>query len=149
MENNVCKKAEGQTENVRNDIFDAVDVGAVEPNGEKTFNYVLTIPQVPISSNNDEKDSIKNSYKINVKVCKSWEMSDIADCDFEVVADVPFGGEVDVSVPITIGNIPHKKTFQTFDNKDGELHHLTADWASKYPNLPGHTGEKYISYKSV
>ena len=69
VENNVCKKADGQTENVRNDIFEAVDVGAVEPNGEKTFNYILTIPQVPISSNNDEKDSIKNSYKINVKVC--------------------------------------------------------------------------------
>ena len=78
----------------------------------------------------------------NVQYCSS-------DWRIEVVADVTFGGEVDVSVPITIGNIPHKKTFQTFDNKDGELHHLTADWASKYPNLPGYTGEKYISYKSV
>ena len=71
LENNVLKKAEGHSENVRNDIFEAVDVGAVEPNGEKTFNYVLIIPQVPISSNNDEKDSIKNSYKISVKVCSS------------------------------------------------------------------------------
>ena len=69
VENNVWKKADGHTENVRNDVFDAVDIGAVEPEGEKTFNYVLTIPEVPISSNNDEKDSIKNSYKINVKVC--------------------------------------------------------------------------------
>ena len=68
LENTVWKKADGQTENVRNDIFEAVDVGAVEPNGEKTFKYLLIIPQVPISSNNDEKDSIKNSYKINVKV---------------------------------------------------------------------------------
>ena len=77
MENNVCKKAEGHTENVKNDIFEAVDVGAVEPNGEKTFNYILTIPQVPISSNNDEKNSIKNSYKINVKVCRSVEKCSI------------------------------------------------------------------------
>ena len=77
----------------------------------------------------------------NVQYCSS-------DWRIEVVADVTFGGEVDVSVPITIGNIPHKKTFQTFDNKDGDLHHLT-DWASKYPSLPGYTGEKYISYKSV
>ena len=68
VENTVWKKAGGHTETVRNDIFEAVDVGAVEPNGDKTFNYVLIIPQVPISSNNDEKDSMKNSYKISVKV---------------------------------------------------------------------------------
>jgi len=133
VENTVWKKAGGHTETVRNDIFEAVDVGAVEPNGDKTFNYVLIIPQVPISSNNDEKDSIKNSYKISVKV----------------VADVTFGGDVAVSIPITIGNIPHKKAFQTFDSKDGELHQLSSDWATKYPNIPGYTGEKYISYKAV
>lgn len=69
--------------------------------------------------------------------------------DVKVVADVTFGGEVAVSIPITIGNIPHKKAFQTFDSKDGELHHLPSDWATKYPNIPGYTGEKYISYKSV
>ena len=72
------------------------------------------------------------------------------DVDKSGAADVTFGGEVDVSIPVTIGNIPHKKSFQTFDNKDGELHRLTiADFNQKYPNLPGYTGEKYISYKSV
>ena len=77
------------------------------------------------------------------------ELYPVARC-WQEVADVTFGGEVDVSIPVTIGNIPHKKSFQTFDNKDGELHRLTiADFNQKYPNLPGYTGEKYISYKSV
>ena len=149
LENTVWKKADGHTENVRNDIFDAVDVGAVEPNGEKTFNYLLIIPQVPISSNNDEKDSIKNSYKINVKVCSSV-LKIVFITHIKVVADVTFGGEVEVSIPVTIGNIPHKKSFPSFTKQDGDLHHLTLpNWTEKYPSLPGHTGEKYISYKPV
>ena len=61
-----------------------------------------------------------------------------------------FGGEVDVTIPVTIGNIPHKKSFPSFQKQDGELHQISlSDWKDKYPALPGYTGEKYISYKPV
>ena len=51
-----------------------------------------------------------------------------------------------VSLPVTIGNIPHKIAFQTFDDKD-EFLKLPETWTKKYPSLPAHTGNKYISYK--
>ena len=52
-----------------------------------------------------------------------------------------------VIIPVTIGNIPHKIAFQTFEDKGEELQELPKSWTQKYPNLPGHTGNKYISYK--
>ena len=52
-----------------------------------------------------------------------------------------------VSLPVTIGNIPHKIAFQTFDDKGEDFQRLPDNWTQKYPSLPAHTGNKYISYK--
>ena len=52
-----------------------------------------------------------------------------------------------VSLPVTIGNIPHKIAFPTFDDKGDEFQRLPDNWIKKYPSIPAHSGNKYISYK--
>ena len=52
-----------------------------------------------------------------------------------------------VCLPLTIGNIPHKIAFQTFQNEGEEFKEMPDNWIKKYPSLPSHTGNKYISYK--
>lgn len=52
-----------------------------------------------------------------------------------------------VSLPVTIGNIPHKIAFPTFDDKGDQFQRLPDSWTKKYPSVPAHSGNKYISYK--
>ena len=131
MENTIKRQAQGRWSTSTESIMDPVDLGAVEPKEDKTLTYLLTIPELPVTTDKDDPD-IVNNYNINVKV----------------VPDVISFKSKGASIPITIGNIPHKVAFQNFQNEGDEMNKLPDEWTKKYANLPDHTGDKYISYKS-
>ena len=63
------RKAEGKWSNfVSEQVLDPVDLGEVEPQTfEKIFTHDLVIPDVPVSSDNDD-DNIVTKYSLYVKV---------------------------------------------------------------------------------
>ena len=47
--------------------MEAVDLGAVEPVAERTFTHELVVPELPVSSPQDDPD-IVNTYSLVVKL---------------------------------------------------------------------------------
>ena len=47
--------------------MEAVDLGAVEPVAERTFSHELVVPELPVSSPQDDPD-IVNTYSLVVKL---------------------------------------------------------------------------------
>ena len=132
LENTIKRQAQGRWSTSTEIIMDEVDLGAVGPKEDKTLTYLLTIPELPVTTTDKEDPDIVNSYSLNVKV----------------VPDVISFKTKGASIPITIGNIPHKVAFQTFQSDGDDMNKLPAEWTKKYSNIPDHTGDKYISYKS-
>ena len=48
-------------------VMEAVDLGAVEPVAERTFTHELVVPELPVSSPQDDPD-IVNTYSLVVKL---------------------------------------------------------------------------------
>ena len=47
--------------------MEAMDLGAVEPVSERTFSHELVVPELPVSSPQDDPD-IVNTYSLVVKL---------------------------------------------------------------------------------
>ena len=131
IECKVKRQAEGKWETSVVDIMEPIDIGAVDPVAEKVLQHNLTIPDLPASSDKDHPD-IVISYNLTVKI----------------VPDAIGFSTDGAIIPITIGNIPHKIAFQNFEKEGENLFKLPDNWIKKYPNIPDHGGDKYISYKS-
>ena len=48
-------------------VMESVDLGAVEPVAERTFTHELVVPELPVSSPQDDPD-IVNTYSLVVKL---------------------------------------------------------------------------------
>ena len=86
---------------------------------------------MPISSENEDPDLVI-SYQLVVKV----------------VPDAMGFKSDGVILPVTIGNIPHKIAFSTFESSGEDLEKLPHTWSQKYSNAPAHGGQKFICYKA-
>ena len=95
-----------------------------------SWQHWIQIPELPISSENEDPDLVI-SYQLVVKV----------------VPDAMGFKSDGVILPVTIGNIPHKIAFSTFESSGEDLEKLPHTWSQKYSNAPAHGGQKFICYK--
>eukprot|EP00090_Calanus_glacialis_P029161 TRINITY_DN46794_c0_g1_i1.p1 TRINITY_DN46794_c0_g1~~TRINITY_DN46794_c0_g1_i1.p1 ORF type:complete len:383 (+),score=115.83 TRINITY_DN46794_c0_g1_i1:68-1150(+) len=112
-----------------NEIIDSLDIGSVEATDEKSFEHFLAVPEVPTTLVEGEAVDIKYQLKVVAVPEQSLPTSDEGCC-----------------IPITIGNIPHKVAFSSFET--GEKYYtLGSEWRQKYTALPGFAGVRHIEYK--
>ena len=124
------EKGDMHTHSEINMIIDSKDLGEVQPGEDEVIEHLMEVPEV--APTQEDKESITIKYRFKV----------------EAVPDAIAFGDDGAEVDITIGNIPHKVAFSTFEAEPEGSFALSTDVKQKYPSLPNYTGNKHLTYKA-